>query len=244
MEAEAGSSGRAGKHGTCRKLRKALPKEAKEIVLNVFNYLSKSMHQAEAFSRCESMTGVPEWTVRRVVKEQNRIGAVDNPLFHLKGRKAIKLDDDIKMALRRTVHSFFLKNEIPTLKAIHAKIQDNNIIPPMSTDTLRKTLHGINFRYEKRSRRSIFIEKPEIIAWRRKYLRSMAEYRRQGRKVYYMDETWVNAGHTVTKTWTDKAITSSRQAHIEGLSTGLRAPSGKGQRLILTHIGSDSGFLE
>nr|CAH7739220.1 unnamed protein product [Callosobruchus chinensis] len=244
MEAEAGSSGRAGKHGTCRKLRKALPKEAKEIVLNVFNYLSKSMHQAEAFSRCESMTGVPEWTVRRVVKEQNRIGAVDNPLFHLKGRKAIKLDDDIKMALRRTVHSFFLKNEIPTLKAIHAKIQDNNIIPPMSTDTLRKTLHGINFRYEKRSRRSILIEKPEIIAWRRKYLRSMAEYRRQGRKVYYMDETWVNAGHTVTKTWTDKAITSSRQAHIEGLSTGLRAPSGKGQRLILTHIGSDSGFLE
>nr|CAH7744240.1 unnamed protein product [Callosobruchus chinensis] len=231
MEAEAGSSGRAGKHGTCRKLRKALPKEAKEIVLNVFNYLSKSMHQAEAFSRCESMTG-------------NRIGAVDNPLFHLKGRKAIKLDDDIKMALRRTVHSFFLKNEIPTLKAIHAKIQDNNIIPPMSTDTLRKTLHGINFRYEKRSRRSILIEKPEIIAWRRKYLRSMAEYRRQGRKVYYMDETWVNAGHTVTKTWTDKAITSSRQAHIEGLSTGLGAPSGKGQRLILTHIGSDSGFLE
>nr|CAH7724413.1 unnamed protein product [Callosobruchus chinensis] len=112
MEAEAGSSGRAGKHGTCRKLRKALPKEAKEIVLNVF------------------MTGVPEWTVRRVVKEQNRIGAVDNPLFHLKGRKAIKLDDDIKMALRRTVHSFFLKNEIPTLKAIHEKIQDNNIIPP------------------------------------------------------------------------------------------------------------------
>ena len=31
---------------------------------------------------------------------------------------------------------------------------------------------------------------------------------------------------------------------MEGLSTGLRAPSGKGQRLILTHIGSDSGFLD
>ncbi|CAH1971032.1 unnamed protein product [Acanthoscelides obtectus] len=72
----------------------------------------------------------------------------------------------------------------------------------------------------------------------------MIEYRRQSRKIYYLDETWVNAGHTVKKTWIDKNVVRNRQASIEGLSTGLRGPSGKGQRLIVTHIGSDSGFLE
>ncbi|CAH2014823.1 unnamed protein product [Acanthoscelides obtectus] len=67
----------------------------------------------------------------------------------------------------------------------------------------------------------------------------MIEYRRQSRKIYYLDETWINAGHTVKKTWIDKNVVSNRQASIEGLLTGLRGPSGKRQRLIVTHIGSD-----
>ncbi|KAJ8982305.1 hypothetical protein NQ317_001165 [Molorchus minor] len=35
-----------------------------------------------------------------------------------------------------------------------------------------------------------------------------------------------------------------RQAFLEGFSPGFKAPSGRGRRLITTHIGSDSGFLE
>lgn len=31
---------------------------------------------------------------------------------------------------------------------------------------------------------------------------------------------------------------------MEGFSTGLKSPSGKGRRLIITHIGSDTGFLD
>ncbi|XP_072401073.1 uncharacterized protein [Diabrotica undecimpunctata] len=52
------------------------------------------------------------------------------------------------------------------------------------------------------------------------------------------------SGHTKSKVWQDLNIKSARQAFIEGLSTGLKAPSGKGRRLIITHIGSDSGFLQ
>nr|XP_023024938.1 uncharacterized protein LOC111513011 [Leptinotarsa decemlineata] len=44
--------------------------------------------------------------------------------------------------------------------------------------------------------------------------------------------------------WQDKNITSSRQAFIEGLSTGIKVPSGKGKRLIIAHIGSEDGFLK
>ncbi|KAH9627806.1 hypothetical protein HF086_000191 [Spodoptera exigua] len=50
--------------------------------------------------------------------------------------------------------------------------------------------------------------------------------------------------HTVKKTWVDKKVTSSRQAFLEGLTTGLKNPSGKGKRLIISHIGSEEGFLE
>ncbi|CAH1970186.1 unnamed protein product [Acanthoscelides obtectus] len=225
MESTNGTSGSTESQGTSRRLRKALKRDAKEIVLNVFNYLNRTMSQGDALARCESMTGVPEWTIRRVVHEKKKTGATTDPKFNLKGRKAVKLDDDSKMALRRTVHSFFFRNVIPTLKAIHAAIKENEIIPQMSVEVMRKSLHEINFRYETRNRKSVLIERPEIVAWRRKYLLEMIEYRRQSRKIYYLDETWVNAGHTVKKTWIDKNVVSNRQASIEGLSTGLRGPS-------------------
>lgn len=41
----------------------------------------------------------------------------------------------------------------------------------------------------------------------------------------------------------DEEIESSRQAFLNGLSTGLKDPQ-KGKRLIVTHIGSTDGFLE
>ena len=31
---------------------------------------------------------------------------------------------------------------------------------------------------------------------------------------------------------------------MEGLSTGIKVPSGKGKRLIIVHIGSEEGFLK
>lgn len=44
--------------------------------------------------------------------------------------------------------------------------------------------------------------------------------------------------------WCDTNIESSRQAFLDGLTTGLKTPTGKGRRLIVSHIGSEEGFLE
>ncbi|XP_072399409.1 uncharacterized protein [Diabrotica undecimpunctata] len=87
------------------------------------------------------------------------------------------------------------------------------------------------------------LEKDEIVLWRREDLKKIKAYRNDGRKIYYLDETWVNAGHTKSKVWVDKSIVSSRQAFLDGLSTGLKNPSGKGKMLIICHIGSEDGFV-
>ncbi|RVE40115.1 hypothetical protein evm_015235 [Chilo suppressalis] len=76
-----------------------------------------------------------------------------------------------------------------------------------------------------------------------RYLTAIKEYRRQGKKIYYQDETWINEGHTTGKVWVDTTIESSKQAFSKGL-TGLKSRTGKGQRLIISHIGSDEGFVE
>lgn len=62
--------------------------------------------------------------------------------------------------------------------------------------------------------------------------------------IIYLDETWVNAGHTKEYVWEDKTAKSSHDAFLKGLTTGLLAPLGKGARLILVHAGSSAiGFV-
>lgn len=42
----------------------------------------------------------------------------------------------------------------------------------------------------------------------------------------------------------DRTVTCSHDASMRGVTTGLKHPSGKGQGMIVTHIGSDDGFVE
>ncbi|KAK9707615.1 hypothetical protein QE152_g27727 [Popillia japonica] len=42
----------------------------------------------------------------------------------------------------------------------------------------------------------MLIERQDIILWRRRYLNSIRKFRSEGRKIYYLYETWINAGHT------------------------------------------------
>lgn len=87
------------------------------------------------------------------------------------------------------------------------------------------------------------MERNDIINWRRKYLKSIRKFRSEGRPIYYLDETWLNEGHTKGKIWVDTEIIDKRQAFVQGLSTGLKNPTGKGRRLIILHIGSEDGFV-
>jgi hypothetical protein len=70
------------------------------------------------------------------------------------------------------------------------------------------------------------IEKDEIVIWRNKYLEDIRKYRAEGRTIYYLDETWVNAGDVPSKIWVDKTVQSGRDTFIKGLTTGASNPSG------------------
>lgn len=60
------------------------------------------------------------------------------------------------------------------------------------------------------------MDREEIVLWRRDYLIKIKSFREQNRKIYYLDETWVNAGHTTSNVWVDETITTSRKAFLEG----------------------------
>ena len=144
----------------------------------------------------------------------------------------------------RKVHAFFFKNEIPALNKVLHDVNSDDKLPNFSRATLHRLLKVMGFKYITRNREAGLVERDDIILWRKKYLHLIKTFREEGRRIYYLDETWVNAGHTVKTVWHDKEVKSRRQAFLSGLSTGLKNPSGKGKRLIVLHIGSESGFVE
>ena len=218
--------------------------KAKTIVLNVHDAL---VHQTPSstvrnlVSACANMTGVSESTIYRLLRER-KSGTVAPPK-QSPGRTPIQIDEDVKSIIRRKVHNFYFNREIPTLDKILNAVKEDETLPNVGRKKLWRILHQLNFSWEKHNRKSMLLDRQDIIFWRRQYLRDMSRYRSEKRTIFYLDETWVNEGHSVQKIWQDNNIQSSRQAFIEGLSTGLKIPAGKGRRLIITHIGSESGFV-
>lgn len=51
--------------------------------------------------------------------------------------------------------------------------------------------------------------------------------------VVFLDETWLNANHNVSRSWTDDTAASTSTV-----------PVGKGSRLIICHAGTINGFVE
>lgn len=218
----------------------------KVIILNVHDCIKHdypSFTVLEIVERCSRMTGIGKSTIFKLLRERKVAGQVESPK-QKPGRPTKVLDENTKCIIRRTVHFFYFKKEIPTLDKILMELGRDDSIPLISRKLLWKTLKNMDFAWEKHNRKALLLERDEIVCWRRQYLRNIKQYRREQKKVFYLDETWINEGYIVQNMWQDKNITSARQAFIEGLSTGIKVPSGKGKRLIITHIGSEEGFLK
>lgn len=91
----------------------------------------------------------------------------------------------------------------------------------------------MDFKYSKRCRNSALTEENEIVVWRRRFLEDIQKYLEEGRHLYTLNETWVNAGECISKTWIDATIKSSYDEFLQGPTTGSINPTGKSKRLIV-----------
>ncbi|XP_052124354.1 uncharacterized protein LOC113215480 [Frankliniella occidentalis] len=147
-------------------------------------------------------------------------------------------------AIRHKVHMFYRHKIPPTAKRILAAVKADPLLPSNFTlRTMQRILRDIGFRYMRRSRKSILLEREELIVWRRDYLIKMKQFRREKRNIVYLDESYVNQRYTTSHAWYDTGIQSYRDVYREGLTSGPNTPSGKGGRFVLLHAGSASGFV-
>ena len=220
--------------------------EEQQIILNVTKYFqeeSKSGNkpQFRAGAKSAAAAGVSKNSVRKIAEK-----VIDEG----KARKAKvrfgKLDNFDVGVIRRIIHSLYRENISPSLKKILLQLKEKMNFPYGKTH-LWRLLKKMVFGYEKRGRQRIISERPEIMAWRERYLRRIRKIREADpeRAIVYTDETWLNQGHRTKKEWFNLETLKEknlRSLRLSGLTVGCsKEMTGKGRRLIISDAMTESG---
>jgi len=227
---------------------KVVGKNQKILIVNACKKFVGTQHcnKTSALHCVAEETGISVCTIRKIISEYEANGTVESPRRSRPRQRTIFncLDEFDRNAIRMKVHSIYLRGEIPNLDKVLREINDDDTLPNFSRTSLFRVLKKLNFVYKRRSRDCMLIDRDDIICWRRNYLRKLRQYRAEGRKIYFTDETWVTSGHTTSKAWVDTTVESAKQAYLQGKSTGPNNPTSKGKRLIVLHISSETGFVD
>ncbi|KAH9360039.1 hypothetical protein HPB48_018477 [Haemaphysalis longicornis] len=159
-----------------------LSKNAKQVIANVYartrmRFPAKSVQ--ELLSVVSEDTGVSPRTVAKLKAECLR-GNVVSPKRRprdvtISSTRTVKHDNFTVHATRLEVQSMYAKREIPTLDSVRKAVNEDDDLPNFTKTTLWRLMKDMGFSYDKR------IRNLGIIVWRRRYLRAIKEFRRQGR---------------------------------------------------------------
>ncbi|XP_061717351.1 uncharacterized protein LOC133530573 [Cydia pomonella] len=211
-------------------VRETIEKLARELKNVIDNNASESSY----LEKVSTMTGVSIRTLRTIKKE----GSINQGQWNTPGKKRPRpptvsnLDNFDVSAIRNKINEFYcVKKQVPTLRALHADLKES-IGFSGCCETLRKILHENGFEFKKnKEERSILMEKFEISGWRQRFLRAIHKKRQEGKKIVYLDETYVHQNYRPKKSW-------------QGPSTsGLVEKISSGKRHIIVHAGSEQGFV-
>ncbi|XP_033222844.1 uncharacterized protein LOC117176697 [Belonocnema kinseyi] len=118
---------------------------------------------------------------------------------------------------------------------------------------MRSLLLEMKFKYKKLNQRPVLMESFTVAGKRAEFLRKIEEYRHNNWNIFYQDETWCGANHSLKRGWLEHVQKKNTDnydyyrghvQHYGGYQGGFVNPSGAGLRIIISHIGSKDGFLE
>lgn len=217
------------------------------MIVNLYKNLkaeNPNITKREAHTILSQRTGFGIYSIKNTLLQYEKTGGVTSPNKSKHRVSKLQLVDEFdRNAIRRKIHQFYFNKELPTLQKVLRAINDDEDLPNFKRTSFWRLLKELNFVFVTRQRNSVLTERDDLIVWRRNYLRDLRKFRAEGRPIYYLDETWVNAGDVCSKEWVDTTVKSKKDAFLRGLSTGSPNPSGKGKRLIVLHIGSAAGFV-
>lgn len=239
---------------------KTIRSERRNVILNVLNFFETekankvvSFPVDQVIKRTVAATGVSDRTILRIKAEAKEIAnqvkspststpsrSINLPTPGKKrkpSRQKISLNGFELCALRNIVNNFYaVRQEIPTLRNI-LSIAKRELDFPGQISTLRCILiQKLGFKFKKcKKSQHVLVLKPDIAAWRARYLRRLKENDDLGinkRPVIYVDDMLINSEFTGKKCLDSKTTEAAVQNHFK-----------PGECWILIHAGGERGFI-
>ncbi|PSN37128.1 hypothetical protein C0J52_12590 [Blattella germanica] len=183
----------------------------------------------QPLKRAAAYTGLSISTIEEIKFSESHLGnsplSPDRKRFKMQGK--ISIDESI---VRDTIYDFYaVQKVVPT---------EDNLLPVLrdktdwnwSATALRKELKKMGFVWKKvRHNCALLLERADSIGLRCQYIRKMKYYRELGRKIFYVDESWIDNNMITGKCW-------KREKKVSGEATSSK-------RLIIASVGSEDGFV-
>lgn len=226
-----------------------LTSECRQFVIRLRDYFERECQNGgpllpvtQVRQRVSDALGIAVSTVTQITKEiygesssapdqDEMLEKVSTPNKKRRRNEPIVGIDDFQAAAIRThIYGYYTRNEYPTIKKMVDSLKEADLFHGGRT-SLTKILKIMGFRYKKINKRKILMERHDIALKRCEFLRQTKKIENWN-NVVFLDETWLNANHTMGKTWTDDTKESCS-----------KVPEGKGERLIICHAGTAKGFV-
>lgn len=137
-------------------------------------------------------TGIGKTSIQKMISEYNRNKTVSSPNTTKARPKLVeKFDERDLNAIRRRVHRFWRDREPPTMDKVLRAVTEDRALPTVKRTSMYRLLKDLNFEFTRRKRSNggvVLTERDDVVAWRRRYLRSVRSCRADGRPVYYVAE--------------------------------------------------------
>lgn len=167
----------------------------------------------ERIEEISKLTGIGRQTIVGTISEFKRTGRVSSPN---RKRQKTSIFDRIgeldRSALKKKVHSFWLRREYPTIDKIMHAINEDPSLPDLKRTSLYRVIKNLDFIYIRCRRFNVLTEKDSTIIKRRRYMYDIRKYREEGRSIYYLSETCI---HAKTCTETDSTSTIIKSENNE-----------------------------
>ena len=155
----------------------------KLLIINLYKSIVSDPLLNESYRsvilRISKLTGIGRCSVYKIVDEFTFTGNV-TPTIRKRKTWAFNPDAFEAAAIRQKVHQFFKRNEAPTIRKLLKAINDDETLRNYSRTKVHEILRKMDFRFVKRNRKSILLERDDLIQWRQKYLRLIHQYRQEG----------------------------------------------------------------
>ncbi|GJQ79682.1 hypothetical protein Trydic_g20622 [Trypoxylus dichotomus] len=229
-------SGVAGNHAVevSPKRRKVIHEQAREIVWNVYNYFRERRHEGDILTIVSKATGISRSSVSRIAAEGRTMAPFETPKPAVKPSRKSTVGNFGEEAIRRIIHDFHVTHKrSPTIKDVYQEVKNIRELAFLGAkSSFRRLLLKLGYSWRNiADHRKVLMEKYEIRQLRCAYIRQINNYRTEGRPIIYIDETYIDARHTIPFEW----VTESEK--------DKKCPTSKGKRLVVMHAGSDEGFL-